>query len=522
MSLYNEITNMYNGGFSARQISQELGIARNTVAAYLSKTPRDMEVWLASTAQRRKSLDVHEKVILGWLQEHPGLSGAQVCDWLEEKNYGQYAESTVRRYVNQMRLKYKIPKRTKRRDYEAVPELPMGLQAQMDFGQTHQLTPSGKRIRLFFFCLVLSHSRFKYVEWQEGPFKTENLIRCLRNAFSFMHGKPKEIVFDQDNIMVVDENLGEFVYTAEFLSFTQSERLTVRPCRGADPESKGKIENTVQFVKKSFANERVFSNIDEWNGECHSWLKRRGNGRRHNATKKVPADVFAIEQTKLMPYRTTTQVLPAESNPNLRTVRKDNTVMYKSNRYSVPLGTYRGGESTQVALRIKDAKLRIFSVETGAEIASHEVASGQGKLVQSRQHRRDRSAGIEQQLSALAEMFDNVPAATAYLNEIRKKYTRYCRDQFAFIKNLFDDYGRGFLTQVLIACAEQHRYGANEFRDMADLLDTTRAESDKAIQEAADVPLSDDARAKIAGIHPAVRSLDVYTDLIEGEINGRK
>ena len=152
-------------------------------------------------------------MILQWLKEHPDLSAAQVCDWLEEKKFGKYAESTVRRYVKELRSKYKIVKTTKRRQYEAVPQLPPGLQGQIDFGQTVQKTPTGKNVKLYFYAHVLSHSRYKYVEWQKRPFRTEDLIRCLENTFLYFGGKPKEIVFDQDRIIVVSENAGDIIYT---------------------------------------------------------------------------------------------------------------------------------------------------------------------------------------------------------------------------------------------------------------------------------------------------------------------
>jgi transposase len=39
----------------------------------------------------------------------------------------------------------------------------------------------------------------------------------------------------------------------------------------------------------------VFSNLDKLNEECLAWLERRGNGKKHHTTKKIPAEVFAVE-----------------------------------------------------------------------------------------------------------------------------------------------------------------------------------------------------------------------------------
>jgi hypothetical protein len=58
-----------------------------------------------------KKLDSYHNLILSWLKEHPDLSGAQVFDWMKEQ-YPDFivGESTVRRYVNELREKYCIRK----------------------------------------------------------------------------------------------------------------------------------------------------------------------------------------------------------------------------------------------------------------------------------------------------------------------------------------------------------------------------------------------------------------------------
>lgn len=46
--------------------------------------------------------------------------------------------------------------------------------------------------------------------------------------------------------------------------------LTESDCRKADPESKGKIENVVGFIKHNYAKHRVFHNIDSRNEQVGS------------------------------------------------------------------------------------------------------------------------------------------------------------------------------------------------------------------------------------------------------------
>ncbi|WP_299095891.1 DDE-type integrase/transposase/recombinase, partial [uncultured Metabacillus sp.] len=136
-------------------------------------------------------------------------------------------------------------------------------QVQVDFGYTKQKTISGKEIKLCFISFVLSHSRYKYVEWLDRPFTTRDVIRSHENAFEAFGGIPKEIVYDQDSLIVVSENKGDLILTSEFLSYREERGFNLYVCRKADPESKGKIENVVKFIKRNFAKHRIFHNLEK-------------------------------------------------------------------------------------------------------------------------------------------------------------------------------------------------------------------------------------------------------------------
>ena len=58
----------------------------------------------------------------------------------------EVGESTVRRYVRELRKEYNIPKTTRKKVYEAVPDLSMGFQAQVDFGQSDKRMNKGSRL----------------------------------------------------------------------------------------------------------------------------------------------------------------------------------------------------------------------------------------------------------------------------------------------------------------------------------------------------------------------------------------
>ncbi|MBU8909041.1 DDE-type integrase/transposase/recombinase, partial [Desertibacillus haloalkaliphilus] len=238
---------------------------------------------ISSLKTREKKLDLYHQEILSWLMEHPDLTGAQVFDWLEEKlEFKDVSENTVRNYLNEMRDFYHIPRVKVGRTYSAVPELPVGKQAQVDFGQTVVKNHQGVNKRLYFIAFVLSHSRFKYIEWLDRPFRTADVIKMHENAFHYFAGMPEEMVYDQDALLSVSENAGDLIMTSEFTKYHQARQFKIYLCRKSDPESKGKIEQVVKFVKNNFSKNRIFGNIEDWNHSCLAWLKRTGNYKVHH------------------------------------------------------------------------------------------------------------------------------------------------------------------------------------------------------------------------------------------------
>jgi transposase len=151
-----------------------------------------------------------------------------VQDWLEERYPDlSVGESTVRSYVRNLLEEWKIPKETSTRQYEAVPDPPMGQQAQVDFGKVKVKNQQGKLVDLYFIAFVLSHSRYKYQEWLDRPFTTRDVIQAHENAFQWVSGIPNELVYDQDNLIMVSENAGDLILTAEFETSRRQRNLTL-------------------------------------------------------------------------------------------------------------------------------------------------------------------------------------------------------------------------------------------------------------------------------------------------------
>jgi len=201
--MYSSIQQLKVQGFSKRMVSKYLEISRVTVRKYWDMSP-DEYIKAAENIHKSHALSQYEPIVLSWLYQFPDMSSAQLHDWLLEHYQIKSAERTTRRYVELLRDTHKIKKQSQPRSYEAVDELPLGYQMQVDFGVKNMRTPDGKYLKVYFVGLVLSHSRYKWGYFRERPFTSTDLILSLHNCFEYMGGKPYELVFDQDSIVAVN------------------------------------------------------------------------------------------------------------------------------------------------------------------------------------------------------------------------------------------------------------------------------------------------------------------------------
>jgi len=87
-------------------------------------------------------------------------------------------------------------------------------------------------------------------------------------------------------------------WNARFADFMASIGVAPRVCKVATPQTKGKIERTIGFVKQSFWAGVCFSDLDDLNRQAHIWCERI-NSRVHRTTHERPRD--RREQEPLSP-----------------------------------------------------------------------------------------------------------------------------------------------------------------------------------------------------------------------------
>ncbi len=195
--LYGKIQEHKRIGLNKSQVQRRLGIDYKTILKYWDMAPDEFAVQRVNAESRTKKTDLYKDYVVECLRKYPDMSAAQIYDWIKER-IGQkelsFKDRAFRNYVRHIRKEYDIKKPVTTRQYEAVDELDMGKQAQVDMGEIILETTVGRHKKIYCFAMVMSCSRHKFVLWQEKPFTTDSFIQAHIRAFTFYGGRPLEIL----------------------------------------------------------------------------------------------------------------------------------------------------------------------------------------------------------------------------------------------------------------------------------------------------------------------------------------
>lgn len=507
-------------GLNKSQISKEVGIDRASVRKYLTMNEEDFHKWIENPKHLPHKLTSYEGFVKSELIKFPFLSAAQIEDRLKENfnNLPSIHSKTVYNFVQQIRKKYGIekPAKEKFRQFEKLEELPYGVQAQVDFGEFNMQTTVGGRQKVYFFSIVLSASRYKFVYFQNQPFTAQTSVYAHHLAFEYFHGTPKEILYDQDTVFIHDENLGDYLLTHEFKAFCDSQSFTPVFCRKADPQSKGKIENVVKYVKNNFLRGRIFSGIESLNSLVLQWLTRTGNGKKHSTTHKIPLQEWAFEKQYLLPVKNTfPQPTPLMSQYN---VRKDNTVVYKSNFYSLPQGTYQGSD-TKIYLERKEEKLNFYNREKEL-IATHRVSLNKGEFVRNSDHSRNKSTTQEQTCKEVLDLLGNTQKSVIYIELLKEDKPRHFHDNLRTIKNKLGTVGKEIIEKTVEICLENKIFNGNVFCEIIDK--QVKQTENEVKHKQFNLPASEKKKKdnlNVMDTNPQKSDINVYEKILEHATN---
>jgi transposase len=506
--MYYEVQRLKREGLSSIAIGKALVIDRRTVKRYSQMSEAEYASFLESKEARDKLLTPYESFVHDKLKAHSAVSAAQMHDWLKEYHPDliHTAPKTVYNFVMALRQKYNIPLEEASREYFVVEQLPYGKQAQADFGHYILRGTEDRRKRIHFFVMMLSRSRMKFLQFSEVPFTTRMAIDAHEEAFEFFSGIPQEIVYDQDRLLLVEERMGELLLTQEFKDYVFEQEFQLHFCRKADPQSKGKVENVVKYVKNNFLYGRSWVDLETLQAQGMAWLQRTGNAMPHSTTRKIPLEEWQNEQPHLRLW-VSVKILPSYI---LRIVRKDNTLAYLGNFYSVPQGTFRTKDTT-VMIWPREDELHIHDKD-GVFLCKHAIAQSKGNTLINSDHKRDKSLKLKVLLTQTASLFLNPGLAMQYFEMIRKQRGRYLRDQVQAIHKVIEGRSKQLVADVLQECIDKKYVGAVVFRE---LLSFHESEKNYPEPPTGKIILLDASNNKKADISPDKSDLNTYQEAFE-------
>jgi len=490
-------------GLKVTDIARRLNRDPKTVRKYLNQDP-DAEQPVDTA--RASILDPYRPYLRHRLAQWPELTasrlyreisqppnpGIEGCHLLPPELFDG-SERTVRRFVREIRPH---PPRV----YQPLETLP-GEQAQVDWGHCGFIDVAGERKRLYCFSFVLSYSRLRYVEFTTSQ-DIVTFLSCLQRALEYIGGVPCTILFDNAKTVVI-ERVGSVIrFNQDLLRLAMAYRFRPDACWLHDPESKGKVENSIQFVKRDFLYARTSRELQALNREAWQWCDEVANDREHQATREVPASRLAEEQQALSP-------LPAVPIPVFqqvqRVVHKDATFRFETNQYSVPHTHAR----SRVTVHVHADRLEVHA---GTErIAVHRRCPDRGQLILDEGHYRDRPRGPRKRRSALQARFEALgPVAPDYLRGLaRQRGSGHLKEQVEQILSLAETHGAG---TVHAALDRAHHFGRYNYSTVKRIVE----------RELSDTPLPADPRAEAIqtpyqglAITVEQRSVDDYARLLE-------
>lgn len=358
------LRDLFNQELSISEIARRTGHSRGTVRKYLlSPVPPAPQ----KRQKKPSKLDDYKGYIAARLKEYP-LSAKRIYREIQENGFtGKY--TIVKDFVREVRPRTSVAAVYR---YETKP----GIQSQVDWAECGRIDIDNQSRKLYCFTMVLGYSRMRYIEFTLN-IDVHTLIQCHLNAFHYFGGYTSEILYDNMKQIVIKRApvSSDSIWNPDFEDFFKHYGFIPRLCRPYRPQTKGKIENSVGFVKRDFLMGSEFHSFSDLNHQAQSWLARI-NSTVHGTTNEIPAERLAKEglrsYDKVPPYHN----IRAER----RKISRDSYVSYLGNRYSVP---YRFA-GRDCSLQISDKSLTVV-VDRNA-ICTHEIRQGHSSISRDKEH----------------------------------------------------------------------------------------------------------------------------------------
>lgn len=338
-------------GLPIKAVARVLGISKNTVkTALASDQPPKYE--------RRQAVSIVDEVeprIRELLQTYPRMPATVIA----ERIGWTRSIRVLSARVAELRPVYLPPDPASRTAYAA------GEIAQCDlwFPPVHIPVGSGqtrKPTLLPVLTMICAYSRWLSAVLIPSR-RSEDLFAGWWQLIAALGAVPRALVWDGEGA-IGRWRSGRVELTAECQAFRGTLAAKVIVCRPADPEAKGLVERSHDYLERSFLPGRTFASPADFNAQLTEWLALV-NTRTRRALGCAPCDRIGADRAAMLALP---PVAPATGWCSSLRLPRDHYVRLDSNDYSV----HPGAVGRRVLVRADLGRVQAFC--DGQRVADHE------------------------------------------------------------------------------------------------------------------------------------------------------
>ncbi len=371
-------------GWGIKRIAKTLKLHRNTVRRYLG-----MGQWLPHKGHPMPTKLAHHK---DWLLETDRIHGGNAVVVLRElKALEPNLEVSLRTLQRQLRAWRPVCQPPALVRFETPP----GHQLQADFG-TKLVHINGQSVKVHLAVLTLGFSRRCFVQAFEHE-RQNHWLEAIENALRHFAGAPRTLLVDNARALVIEHrpDLELLRFHPTFLDFCTFWGIQPRACRPYRPQTTGKVERGVGYVKSNALAGYCFDDWEHLHSHLRQWTAQVADLRIHGTTLEPPLERFErLEAAALQPIE------PGRTYAQLSTLRRrvnrEACVQLQHHSYSVPAACI--GRTVAISVSAAEVVIR----DGDREVARHRRCTDSGP---------QRSILPEHRLSSLSPPVEVLAAA---------------------------------------------------------------------------------------------------------------
>jgi transposase len=313
---------------------------------------------------------------------------------------------------------------------------------------------------LFVFCAVLAWSRIRFVSFADN-LGAEATMTALARCFEYLGGVPKTALTDRMGCLKGDTVAGLVVPTPAYVRFATHYGFRPDFCEGADPESKGLVENLVGYVKSDLiiAEDLSVTDLAGANDKGLAWCDEV-NALVHSEICAVPA-VRLVKELEVM--GTLPSLRANIGKLVMRKVDRLSCVRFGSARYSVP--TIHIGRQVELVAQVS----KVLIILLGEIIATHDlVAPGETSILDEHYGgpRPMPTRGVRPKTQAEKAFCALGPAAESFIKGAAAAGITSLKGDLAELAGLEAAHGKEVLLSALERAASFGRFRAHDVRSI--------------------------------------------------------